>query len=175
MNSKRFIEFEVNIWLINIFRRLYKASLPPARGKVTTAWMQEIEQRMEQLPRMGVIEKHSVLAHPHPSLPPYRGKVPDQRQGTRNFDQEKFRTYSFKLHLAISIARAKFQVTIKLQLKGSAHDRTSCFILTIYLQECPLLFGSPVLEIVLDFIEKIARVVVSTESLLMRYSSQCGA
>ena len=46
--------------------------LPPGRGKDTTAWMQEVEQRMEQLPRMGV----GHMNDPHPNLPPSRGKEP---------------------------------------------------------------------------------------------------
>ena len=32
--------------------------LPPARGKAATAGMQEVEQRRERLPRMGVCSQH---------------------------------------------------------------------------------------------------------------------
>jgi hypothetical protein len=43
---------------------------PAGEGWVTTAWMQEVEQRKEQLPRGNQYRKKSLFKSPHPSLLP---------------------------------------------------------------------------------------------------------
>ncbi len=43
---------------------------PEGEGWVTTAWMQEVEQRMEQLPRGNQNKEESLFSPPHPGLLP---------------------------------------------------------------------------------------------------------
>ena len=53
-----------------LHRLMHKKPSPAGEGWVTTVWMQEVEQRREQLPRGNQNRERCLFESPHPNLLP---------------------------------------------------------------------------------------------------------